>query len=107
MCETRNRLEIERYARRRHRESRRLEGNRRPVFRAAPGRGAFHVGVRIALSGRLGPAVGGRRAQRGLAAMLPPSTVTTDPVVLWANANATNACATSSAVTSRPNKFAL
>ena len=42
---------------------------------------------------------------RSAAAMLPPSTVTTAPVVLSANASDTKAWATSSAVTSRPSRL--
>jgi RES domain-containing protein len=45
--------------------------------------------------------------QRRLASILPPSTVTTAAVVLLAVASQTKASATSSAVTSRPSRFAL
>jgi hypothetical protein len=42
---------------------------------------------------------------RRAAAMLPPSTVVTSPVVLSSSAWCRNACATSSAVTSRPSRL--
>jgi len=42
---------------------------------------------------------------RKAAAMFPPSTVSTAPVVLGALASATKHCATSSAVTSRPSRL--
>ena len=51
--------------------------------------------------------VQGRAPQRRAAAMLPPSTVAMPAVVLRASAWATNACATSSAVTSRPSRLPL
>ncbi len=44
-------------------------------------------------------------AQRGDAAMLPPSTVIVQPVVLGARAKCKKAFATSSAMTSRPRRF--
>ena len=48
-----------------------------------------------------------RGDQRSAAAMLPPSTVVTSAVVLSASAWCTKACATSSAVTSRPSRLPL
>ena len=47
----------------------------------------------------------GRGRHRNAAAMLPPSTVVTSAVVLSASAWARKACATSSAVTSRPSRL--
>lgn len=49
--------------------------------------------------------LGRARPQRGEAAMLPPSTVKTQPVVLGASARWTKAAATSSASTSRASRL--
>src|SRR5262249_12997475 len=73
-------------------------------------------GLRLLLTARTKPhSEDGRRSvpkdkvltHRSAAAMLPPSTASTWPVVLCALASTTKACATSSASTSRPSRLPL